>query len=129
MIQYQDIILNNNQFKSICNQKLSCNSFLFESNDEIFLQNFSYCFSKYLFCTSNENKPCNNCISCQKVSRLALADFIIYPKNNKNILVDDIKNLIENVNLTPMESNIKVFVFNNFFHFLLPLISFYNQRI
>lgn len=114
MIEYQNLILNNNQFKTICNQKLNCNSFLFESVDELYLQNFSYCFAQYLFCNNQTNKPCNNCLSCKKVSRLAIADLVTYPKNNKTVLVDDIKNLIENVNLTPIESEIKVYIFNNF---------------
>ena len=114
MIEYQKLILQNNQFKSLCNQSLNCNSFLFESSDEIFLNNFSYCFAQYIFCNNTQTKPCNFCISCQKVSLLKHADLKIYPKNNKNILVDDVKDLIENVNLTPVEGDYKVFIFNNF---------------
>lgn len=114
MIEYQNLVLQNNQFKSLCNQQLNCNSFLFESNDEIFLNNFSYCFAQFIFCTNTQNKPCNSCIQCQKVGLLKHSDLKIYPKNNKNILVDDIKDLIENVNLTPIESEYKVFIFNNF---------------
>ena len=114
MIEYQNLVLQNNQFKNLCNQDLNCNSFLFESNDEIFLNNFSYCFAQHIFCNNKQNKPCNICISCQKVSLLKHSDLRIYPKNNKNILVDDIKDLIENVNLTPVESDYKVFIFNNF---------------
>lgn len=114
MIKYQNLIQNNNQFISLCNQNLNCNSFLFESDDELYLENFSYCFSKFLFCLSSENKPCNNCLNCKKTEKLAIADLIIYPKNNKNILVDDVKDLIDNVILTPIETNKKIFIFNNF---------------
>lgn len=114
MIEYQNLILQNNQFKSLCNQYLNCNSFLFESADEVFLNNFSYCFAQHIFCTNLQNKPCNLCIQCQKVSLLTHSDLKVYPKNNKNILVDDVKDLIENVNLTPIESDYKVFIFNNF---------------
>lgn len=114
MINYQRIILNNNQFKSICNQVLNCNSFLFESCDEEYLENFSYCFAKYLYCLNDTKKPCNECINCKKIERLTLADLVIYPKNNKTILVDDVKDLVQNANLTPIESNLKVFIFNNF---------------
>ncbi|MBR1985186.1 MAG: hypothetical protein IKA31_05525 [Clostridia bacterium] len=114
MIEYQSLVLQNNQFKNLCNQELNCNSFLIESNDEVFLTNFSYCFAQHIFCTNNQKKPCNMCISCQKVSLLKHSDLKIYPKNQKNILVDDVKDLIENVNLTPVESEHKVFIFNNF---------------
>lgn len=114
MIEYQNLILNNFQFKDLCNQQLNCNSFLFESADEVFLNNFSYCFAQFIFCSNQQKKPCNLCIQCQKVSLLKHSDLKIYPKNNKNILVDDVKDLIENINLTPVESDFKVFIFNNF---------------
>ncbi len=114
MINYQDLILNNNQFKELCNQEINCNSFLFESMDDLFLENFSYCYAQRLLCTNNSYKPCKTCIQCQKVTLLKHSDLHIYPKNNKNIVVDDIKDLIENINLTPIESNIKVFILNDF---------------
>jgi len=114
MIEYKDLVQNNSQFLDVCSQEINCNSFLFESNDEVYLQNFAYSYAQFLFCTNKQNKPCNNCISCQKVSLLKHADLTIYPKNGKTILVDDVKDLINNVNLTPIESDKKVFVFNNF---------------
>lgn len=114
MIEYQNLILNNKVFLNLCNENFNCNSFLFDSSDEVFLKNFSYCFAKFLFCESTYKKPCGECLFCQKAEKLALADFTIYPKNNKNILVDDVKGLIESVNLSPIESDIKVFIFNNF---------------
>ena len=46
MIEYQNLVLNNFQFKDLCNQQLNCNSFLFESADEVFLNNFSYLIEK-----------------------------------------------------------------------------------
>lgn len=114
MINYQDLILQNKQFKELCNQEINCNSFLFESRDELFLENFSYCYAQRLLCTNNSYKPCKTCIQCQKVTLLKHSDLHIYPKNNKSILVEDIKDLIENINLTPVESDIKVFILNNF---------------
>lgn len=114
MINYQDLILQNNQFKELCNQEINCNSFLFESSDELFLENFSYCYAQRIFCLNSSFKPCKTCIQCQKVSLLKHSDLRIYPKNNKTILVDDVKDLIENVNLTPIESDVKIFIFNKF---------------
>lgn len=114
MIEYQDLILNNSQYNQLILSNQNCNSFLFESKDEIFLTNFCYCFAKYLLCSSNK-KPCNVCQNCQKVELLSHSDLIIYPKNNKkSILVDDIKSLIEQVYLSPIESDKKVFVLNDF---------------
>jgi len=113
MIEFRDLILNNKQFLEICNGEQNCNSFLFESSDKIFLNNFSYCFAQFLLCSSNK-KPCGSCLNCQKVSLLAHADLKIYPLNKKNILVDDIKDLIINANLKPVESDYKIFIFNDF---------------
>lgn len=114
MIEFQQLIQHNRQFKELCNSELNCNSFLFESQDSIFLNNFAYSFAKYLMCEGSEVKPCNLCSQCKKVELLSHADVILYPKNKKNILVDDVKNLIEDVSLTPVESDKKIYIFNNF---------------
>lgn len=113
MIDFESIILNNSQFKELCKEDINSNSFLFETTDKVFLTNFSYCFAKFLLC-EKENKPCGICESCKKVSLLSHSDLIIYPQNHKNILVEDIKNLIDNIYLAPLESNKKVFILNNF---------------
>ena len=39
---------------------------------------------------------------------------LTYIKSNKNILVDDVKNLIEDAVLTPVESDKKIYIFKNF---------------
>ena len=115
MIQYQNQIQQNSQFKNLCNSTLNCNSFLFESQDSVLLNNFAYSFAKFLMCeSSSDNNPCNNCSQCKKVELLSHSDVIIYPKSNKNILVDDVKNLIEDAVLTPVESDKKIYIFKNF---------------
>lgn len=63
---------------------------------------------------SGENKPCENCSHCKKTNLLAHPDVIIYPDNRTNILVEDVKNLIEQSILTPIEGDKKVFIFKNF---------------
>ena len=113
MIEFGNLIENNKQYKDLISQKQNCASFLFSSQDEVLVSNFCYMFAKFLLC-SGENKPCGVCESCKKVDLLSHSDLIIYPKNHKGILVDDIKNLIENVYLSPIESDKKVFVLNNF---------------
>ncbi|MBQ3048062.1 MAG: hypothetical protein IJD48_03510 [Clostridia bacterium] len=113
MISFEKSILRNNQFTSLCNEQQNCNSFLFESSDNVFLENFAFCFAKFLMC-KGEKQPCNTCIDCQKVSLLSHADVTIYPKSNKSILVEDVKDLIQNINLTPIEGDKKIFIFKNF---------------
>ena len=110
---YDEIILSNEQFGTLCNEEISCNSFLFESSDEILLSNFSYCFAKFLLC-SGEKKPCNKCLNCEKVNLHSHSDIKEYPQNHKNILVEDIKDLIDKIYLSSIESDKKIFILNNF---------------
>ena len=113
MIEYENLIAQNSQFCSLIKEEVNCNSFIFESSDEIYLKNFAYEFAKFLFCTG-EQKPCNKCLMCEKMSLLALSDLTIFPKDGKTILTEDIKDLIEKVYLSPMESDKKVFILENF---------------
>lgn len=113
MIEFGNLIEKNKQYKDLIAQEQNCASFLFSSPDEIFVTNFSYMFAKFLLC-KGDNKPCGVCENCKKVDLLSHGDLHIYPKNHKGILVDDVKNLIENVYLAPIEGDRKVFVLNNF---------------
>lgn len=113
MIEFGDLISKNIQYRELISQAQNCASFLFSSPDEVLVTNFSYMFAKFLLC-SGENKPCGVCESCRKIDLLSHSDLIIYPKNHKGILVEDIKNLIDNVYLSPVESDKKVFILNNF---------------
>lgn len=113
MAQYENSILHNSQFLELTGARLSAHSFLFETQDEVLLDNFSRCFAKFLFC-NEQNKPCLKCENCQKADVLSHPDLKIYPKNGKAVLVDDVKDLSEHIYLTPFQSDKKVFIFNNF---------------
>lgn len=114
MIEYEDIILENDQFKNFCKGDINASSFMFISDDEVFLNNFSYCFAKFLFCLDKTTKPCKKCETCKKVSLLSFSDLVIYPKKHTSILVEDIKDLTSNIYLAPLEGDKKVFILNNF---------------
>ena len=114
MIEFENIILNNKQFLDKAEEDLNGNSFLFESQDEVLLNNFAYDFAKFLLC-SGAKKPCNVCLNCQKVTLLSHPDLTIYPiGGRKNILTEDIKDLIEHIYLSPIETDKKVYVLQNF---------------
>lgn len=116
MIEFQKQILQNEQFKKLCKSNISSNSFLFDSTDSVFLENFVLSFAKFILCGNKQyNLPCENCLSCQKSNLLTHPDLVIYPQNKKEVvLVEDVKNLIENAYLKPFEGDKKVFVFKNF---------------
>ena len=113
MIEYSNIILNNKDYINLIHSDVNASSFMFISEDEVFLRNFSYMFAKFLLCENN-SRPCGNCISCKKVDMLSHSDMILLPKTHKNVLVEDIKTLIENIYLAPLESDRKVFIIDNF---------------
>ena len=113
MIEYAKEILENKQFNILCKEKFSGASFLFESVDTIFLENFVFSFAKFLMC-SGENKPCNSCINCKKSNLLSHPDIKIYPESRNNILVEDVKDLITSSILKPVEGDKKIFIFKNF---------------
>ena len=113
MIEFGEIIERQQQYISLCSGETDCNSFLFESSDEVYLNNFMFMFARHLLCQQG-TLSCGKCLACQKVNALSHADLRIYPKNGKSILVDDIKDLIENIYLSPVESDKKIFVLKNF---------------
>lgn len=110
MNEFEDLIINNAQFQNIVKSHQNISVLMFETEDELFLNNFSLCYAKFLLCTG-DIKPCRKCQNCQRSSH---ADVKIYPKNGKNILVDDVKDLTENIYLKPLEADKKIFIFNSF---------------
>lgn len=114
MIEYQDIILSSEQYKTLCSSFLDGNAFLFESDDEVYLNNFSLMFAKHLMCKNESTMPCSTCQNCLKVDLLSHSDLHIYPKSAKTVVVSDIKDLLDNIYLAPLESDKKIFIFNNF---------------
>ncbi len=80
------------------------------------MNNFVYSFAKFILCSNQQdNLPCEQCLNCQKSNLLLHPDLIVYPQNKKDvILVEDVKNLIENAYIKPFEAEKKVFVFKNF---------------
>ena len=63
MIEYGDIIEKQEQYISLCKGDTNCNSFLFESNDEVYLNNFMFMFAKHLLCPK-DGIPCDQCLAC-----------------------------------------------------------------
>lgn len=62
-----------------------------------------------------EDKPCLNCSNCVKVINNSSVDVFTYPKpKRKNILVEDIKEILDNVQSRPLDFDTKIFILNNF---------------
>lgn len=97
----------NSQIK---NNKLS-HAYLIQAEDEFSSELFADYFAKMILC---ENKnACGQCSACKKSYAGTHAD-LIKIGNEKQILVDDISKIIDDVLVKPIEGENKVYVLCNF---------------
>ena len=80
MIEILKILLRNNRFPQ---------SVIFNGENEQIL----LFVIKYLLCLNNEEKPCNNCISCKKIEKNVHPDFLKLEveEKSKNIKINQIR--------------------------------------
>lgn len=115
-MEIKDIYLNSQVHKVISLDKSRdtlSHAYLIECTDRFLLDNFYMFVAKEVFC-SNENTPCDECLSCQKVNHGNMVDLNIYPKDNKNIVVDDVNEIVSDTYQKPMDCDKKVYVLKDF---------------
>lgn len=88
----------------------SSHAILLESSDDTLLKNITKVYAMNLFCKTQN--ACGICSSCLKIMDNNNLDVIIYP-TQKNFLMDDVKDLLEKLNITPAENDYKIFIINN----------------
>lgn len=107
-----DLILTSDSYKNFCKliefDKLS-HAYLITSPDEDYNREFCKLIALRLNCKG----VCKTCESCVKILNDTHPDVLSFPKN-KSFVVDDAKSIIEELNVMPMLSNIKIFIINNF---------------
>ncbi|MPW25349.1 hypothetical protein GC105_06070 [Alkalibaculum sp. M08DMB] len=69
-------------------------------------------FIKAILCTEEE-KPCNKCISCVKINNNNHPDFIDILPTENSIKISQLREMQRKMNIKPYESNYKVFLINN----------------
>lgn len=102
------LVLNND-----INNKMISHTYLLISNDIEYIKNIALECCKHIFCLNN-NSPCNSCINCEKTNHQNNCDISIYPKDNKQVLVDDINYIINENYIKPTEMPYKIFIINSF---------------
>lgn len=85
-------------------------AYMLISNDKLLLKHFGNMLAHLLMC---KNSYCGNCITCQKLDLGVHPDLIQLP-NGQNVLTEDIKKIIDNSLLVPIESDKKIFIIDNF---------------
>lgn len=75
-------------------------------------------FAQTLLCTKRSildgstYRPCENCISCQKVARNQHPDLFVVEPENHILKIEAIRNLKEKLALKPFESSLKIAILN-----------------
>ena len=104
---YDFIVKNRENYENVL--KSNSHALIIESKDELFLDAFAKYFVLNLFC-KNEI-PCFTCGDCLKVLNNNSLDMFIY---DKPIMVDNAKEIIDNLYVVPAENDYKVFIIKNF---------------
>ena len=87
--------------------------YLLSSADEFLINNFAYFVAKEICCVG-DSKPCNTCINCNKIEHGNMVDLCVYPKDDKNLMVEDINNIVTDCYITPVENHFKIYILKNF---------------
>ena len=87
-------------------------AYLIECADKYVSDEYGVLIAQEIFCLGDRT-PCGDCNNCQKVMHSNMVDLKVYPKE-KNIVVDDIVEIVSEAIQRPMDSDYKVFILNNF---------------
>ena len=112
-----DNIFGNNEVKELLEKSIETNnlvhSYMFVGNNGIGKKIFATEFAKIILCQFNKN-VCDSCSSCIKFNGNNHPDFtIIDSEDGKNIKIDQVRNLQEQIAEKPIISNKKVYIINN----------------
>ncbi len=114
MSTFCSLIKNTWAYKAIKNEKEEnklSHAYLICCGDKDSLEQVAKIFASLLSCEKNE--PCGECRACKLIEKKAHPDVIFYPKGEKDVVVEDVNNLIEESVLKPIEQDKKVFVILN----------------
>lgn len=88
-------------------------AYMLTSADEQTLSASAIVLALNLTCVSN-SKPCFECANCKKILNGTSVDVFSYPKGTKqNIVVDDVKEIIETCQSKPLDFDKKIYILNN----------------
>lgn len=87
-------------------------AYMFISSDEEYIKALALHIAKHIMCV--KNSACNECSQCLKISKNEHADLVILPTSKKNIVVDDVENIVTESYVLPLEGDKKIYILNNF---------------
>ena len=112
-----DKIIGNDKIKDLLEKTIQGNnlvhSYMFVGNNGIGKKLFATEFAKMILCLSDK-KACNECSSCIKFNSNNHPDFILLnSEDGKNIKINQIRLLQEQISEKPIVSNHKVYIIND----------------
>lgn len=81
--------------------------------DEFILNVYAFFVAKEICCLV-ENSPCGVCNNCLKIDHENMVDLCVFPKTEKNLVVEDINNIVTDCYIRPVENNYKIYILKNF---------------
>ena len=87
--------------------------YLLSTADDVLREAYPLFIAKEIFC-KNSDRPCDTCVSCEKINHSNMVDLKVFPTGDKSLVVDDIVNIVTDCYVKPVESEYKVYVLNNF---------------
>ena len=113
----EKVILNSASYKRIQTEVMYGRLFhalMFISEDELYLEEFSKCVLKLLFCENVQNgEVCNSCNGCTNAEKLIHPDILVFGKD-KVIDISDAEEIVTNAPIRPYSANTKVYLLYNF---------------
>lgn len=107
----------NSQIHKIINQDIKSgmlnHCYMISGADAYLLDKYTFFLVKEIMCMG-DNKPCLECLNCQKIEHSNMVDLCIYPRENKTLMVADINEIVSDCYITPIESKYKIYILKNF---------------
>lgn len=111
-------MLNKQQFKQSSiyyeiTQGKMMHSIMLIGNDDKMLDIYAQNIITTMFCLGAD-KPCEQCINCQKIMHNTFVDVCVYPQNGEVLKSDELNRMLDTVFELPFEADKKVYIINNF---------------
>lgn len=87
-------------------------AYMLISGDGECLKGLSKHIAKQILCESHS--ACGQCSQCVKIEKNEHADVVVLPSSKKNIVVEDVENIVNESYVLPLEGEKKIYILNDF---------------
>ncbi len=114
MIDILSLLKDTGAYKMVKNDKAMdtlSHAYLILSPDGEMLRDYLKIFARLICC--DEKEPCGTCRTCKLIESENFSDVLVFPREKKSVMSEDIATLIEESYLKPIESDKKVFILSS----------------